>query len=121
MKPQVINLKQKLTLFQEQWSPKIVAQMNNYHFKIAKIQGDFITHSHPETDETYIVISGQMQIEFEDGLVELQSGEMIVVPRDIPHKPIATQECHILMVEPAGTLNTGDTDSDRRISDLEWV
>lgn len=121
MKPQVINFQHKFSLFQERWSPKVITGMNDYHFKIAKIQGEFVMHSHPETDEAFIVIAGRMGIEFEDDRVELEAGEMVVVPKGLPHKPIADQECHILMVEPAGTINTGNTDSKRKISEVEWI
>ena len=121
MKLQAINIKQKFQLFQDQWSPKIIAQMNDYHFKIAKIQGEFIMHSHPDTDETFIIIYGNMKIEFEHEIIELSTGEMLVVPKGVPHKPIAEQECQILMIEPVGTINTGDADSNRKMSELEWI
>lgn len=121
MKPQVINLETKFNLFQDQWSPKIITQMNDLHYKIAKIQGDFIWHSHPETDETFIVIKGRMQIEFPDRTIALEAGEMVVVPKGVAHKPTADHECHILMVEPAGTINTGDADSDRKVTTEEWI
>ena len=116
-----INLQEKFTLFKEQWSPKIIGQMNDYHFKIAKIQGEFVWHSHPETDETFIVISGKMQIEFRDGRVSLEAGEMYIVPRGLEHKPVAESECHILMVEPVGTVNTGDAGGDRTVEETEWI
>ncbi|MCJ7700711.1 MAG: cupin domain-containing protein [Anaerolineales bacterium] len=121
MEPKSINIKEKFTQFSEHWSPKIIAQMNDYHFKIAKIKGDFIWHDHPETDETFIVIKGRLQIEFHDGVVNLEAGEMLVVPKGVAHKPIAAQECHILLVEPAGTVNTGDADSDRRSAGDDWI
>jgi len=121
MEPKSINLKEKFTLFSDHWSPKIIAQMNDYHFKIAKINGDFIWHSHPETDETFLVMEGSLQIEFQESVVSLEAGEMLVVPKGVAHKPIAAQECHILLVEPAGTVNTGDADSERRSVGDEWV
>jgi mannose-6-phosphate isomerase-like protein (cupin superfamily) len=117
----VINLEEKFSKFSEQWSPKIVAQMNDYHFKLGKIQGQFVWHSHPETDEVFIVIKGEMQIDFRDGLASLKEGEMIVVPKGVEHKPIAEEECQIMMVEPAGTVNTGDAGGDMTIAELEWV
>lgn len=116
-----INFKDKFNKFSEHWSPKIIAQMNDYHFKIAKIQGEFVWHSHPETDEVFIVIQGKMQIAFRDGVAELGEGEMLVVPKGIEHKPIAKQECHILLVEPAGTVNTGDAGGDLTVEEVEWV
>jgi mannose-6-phosphate isomerase-like protein (cupin superfamily) len=121
MNYRAINLQEKFNLFKDLWSPKSIAQMNDYQFKIAKIQGEFIWHSHPETDETFIVIAGKMQIHFRDGIVTLGPGEMLVVPKGIDHKPVAEQECQILMVELAGTVNTGDAGGDRTIEDVEWI
>lgn len=116
-----INLAQKLTQFSDHWSPKIVAQMNDYHFKLAKFQGEFVWHSHAETDEVFIVIDGYMCIDFRDGSVELKAGEMFVVPKGLEHKPVAEQECHVMLVEPAGTLNTGDTGGDLTADDNAWI
>lgn len=116
-----INFTNKFSLFSELWSPKIVAQMNDYHFKIAKIHGEFVWHSHPDTDEAFIVIRGKMQIQFEEGTVNLETGEMFVVPRGIEHKPIAKEACHILMIELAGTLNTGDAGGQRTIEETDWI
>ena len=89
MKYKPIKIKEKFALFRETWSPKVIAQMNDYHFKIAKIKGEFIWHSHSETDEAFIIILGEMQIHFRDGVVNLGSGDMFVVPRGIEHLPIA--------------------------------
>ena len=116
-----INLAQKLTQFSDHWSPKIVAQMNDYHFKLAKFQGEFVWHSHAETDEVFIVIDGHMSIDFRDGSVELKAGEMFVVPKGLEHKPVAEQECHVMLVEPAGTLNTGDAGGDLTADDNAWI
>lgn len=121
MDAKVINFKEKFTLFAEYWSPKIVAQMNDYHFKIAKIQGEFVWHKHDETDETFIVIAGKMRIDLRDGTAFLQTGEMIVVPKGMEHKPIAEEECHILLIEPAGTVNTGDTGGEMTVEKVEWI
>jgi mannose-6-phosphate isomerase-like protein (cupin superfamily) len=121
MNVNIINFQEKFALFTEQWSPKIIAQMNDYHLKIAKIQGSFVWHSHPETDEVFIVISGKMRIDFRTGFVNLKEGEMVVVPKGVEHRPLAKEECFILMVEPIGTLNTGDSEGDRTIRDLEWI
>jgi mannose-6-phosphate isomerase-like protein (cupin superfamily) len=95
--------------------------MNNYHFKVAKIKGEFIWHSHPETDETFIVIHGKMQIHFRESVVNLSEGEMLIVPRAVEHKPVAQEECHILLIELAGTINTGNTKDLRTIEDLIWI
>jgi mannose-6-phosphate isomerase-like protein (cupin superfamily) len=118
---QPVNFRDKLNLFTERWSPKIIAQMNDYHFKVAKILGEFVWHSHPKTDETFIVIEGKMRIEFRDGHITLSSGEMLVVQKGVEHKPVAEQECHILMVELAGTVNTGDASDERTVQSDEWI
>jgi mannose-6-phosphate isomerase-like protein (cupin superfamily) len=116
-----INLREKLGRFSEQWTPKIVAQMNDYQFKLVKIQGEFVWHSHADTDEVFIVLDGEMTIHFRDGEVHLRAGEMFVVPRGREHKPSATRECRMMLVEPAGTLNTGDAPSDRTAADGVWI
>lgn len=116
-----INLSEKFAEFADQWSPRIVAQMNDYHFKLAKIQGEFIWHSHPETDEVFIVIEGSMEIALRDKNVRLKAGEMYVVPKGVQHKPIAEEECHILLVEPAGTVNTGDAGGELTASGEIWI
>lgn len=103
-----IQFSEKLAKISSHWTPKIIAQMNDYHFKLVKIQGEFVWHSHAETDEVFIVLDGHMEIAFRDGCVTLQSGEMTVVPRGVEHKPYAAEECSVLLVEPAGTVNTGD-------------
>lgn len=108
MKYLPINFEEKLGKFSEQWSPKIIAQLNDYHLKLAKVQGEFVWHNHPETDEVFIVVKGQLDIFFRDGKVSLSEGEMFVVPKGVEHKPVAENECHILLIEPAGTVNTGD-------------
>ncbi|RPI90116.1 MAG: cupin domain-containing protein [Chloroflexi bacterium] len=118
---QSVNLQEKFAKFSEHWSPKIVAQMNNYHFKIAKIQGEFIWHDHPATDEVFVVLKGQLQLQFRDGSVILNEGEMFVVPKGVEHKPVAEHECHILMVEPAGTVNTGDVVNERTAANDVWI
>ena len=118
---QAINLADKLSLFDEHWSPRIIAQMNDYHFKLAKIQGEFIWHSHPETDEVFIVLRGDMWIEFRDFHTELSEGEMCVVPRGIEHKPVAQNVCQIMLIEPAGTLNTGDAGGERTKMEEIWI
>ena len=121
MNYQSVNFQDKLQKFSEHWSPKIIAQMNDYHFKIVKIQGEFIWHDHPETDEVFMVLKGQLKILFRDGQVVLQEGEMFVVPKGLEHKPLAEQECHILLVEPAGTVNTGDLVNERTAANDVWI
>ena len=121
MNYQPINFQEKLTKFSEHWSPRIVAQMNDYHFKIVKIEGEFVWHDHPETDEVFIILKGQLEIQFRDGKVSLKQGEMFVVPKGLEHKPVAEQECHILLVEPAGTVNTGDVVNERTAANDVWI
>ena len=118
---QPINFQDKLQLFPEHWSPKIVAQMNDYHLKLVKIQGEFVWHNHPDTDEVFIVLDGRMDIDFRDGKITLKSGEMHVVPRGVEHKPYAANECSILLIEPAGTINTGDTGGDMTAPANVWI
>ncbi|MCB0101771.1 MAG: cupin domain-containing protein [Anaerolineales bacterium] len=117
-----INFIEKFSKFTEHWSPKIIAQLNDYHFKLAKVQGEFVWHNHPETDEVFLVIKGQLDILFPDGKVTLSEGEMFVVPKGMEHKPVANKECHILLVEPAGLVNTGSaTDSELTAPNDVWI
>jgi len=116
-----INFKEKLAKFCDHWSPKIIAQMNDYHFKLVKFQGEFIWHNHADTDEVFIVIDGAMKIALPGGNVELKSGEMFVVPRGVEHKPSSQKECRIMLVEPAGTVNTGDAGGEMTAADNDWI
>ena len=116
-----INFAEKLGRFTDRWSPKIVARLNDYHFKLVKVQGDFVWHRHAETDEVFIVLDGDVRIDFRDGSVSLKAGEMFVVPRGVEHKPYAENECHMMLVEPAGTINTGDTRSELTAVDNVWI
>ena len=118
---EVIDISQKFLQFTDHWSPKIVAQMNDNHIKLVKIQGEFIWHSHPETDEVFFVIEGSMGIHLRDRDVELKTGQICVVPRGIEHKPYAENECHVMLIEPAGTANTGDAGGERTASTEEWI
>ncbi len=116
-----INLKDKLAKFSEHWTPKIIAEMNDYQFKLVKIKGDFVWHNHPDTDEVFIVIEGSMKIEFKDGVVELNEGEMYVVPKGVEHKPFAEKECKVLLVEPRGVVNTGDAEGELTAANDVWI
>lgn len=116
-----INLKDKLSKFSEHWSPRIIAEMNDYQFKLAKIKGEFVWHDHKDTDEVFIVIEGTMSIEFRDGIVDLGEGELCVVPKGVEHKPYAENECKIMLVEPRGVTNTGDAESEFTASNEIWV
>ena len=108
-----INLADKFAKFSEHWSPKIVARMNDYEFKLVKLEGEFVWHSHPETDELFMVISGELVIQLRDGDVALGPGDVYVVPRGVEHCPRADGEVSALLIEPQGTVNTGDTPSAR--------
>lgn len=116
-----INFQEKLAKFDELWSPRVIAEMNDYQFKLGKVQGEFVWHAHAETDEVFIVIEGALDIEFRDGTVTLQAGEMFVVPRGREHRPVAREVCKIMLVEPRGVLNTGDADSDLTAGNDVWV
>ena len=121
MKYLPINLDEKLSKFTEHFSPKIIAQMNDYHFKLGKFRGEFVWHRHADTDEVFIVLAGAMKIYFRDGSVNLKAGEMFVVTKGKEHKPFAEKECKIMLVEPAGTLNTGDAGGNLTAKDNVWI
>jgi len=118
---QAINFARKFALFDAQWQPRVVAEMNDYQFKIVKLQGDFIWHDHRDTDETFIVIDGELRIDFRDGAVEVKAGEMFVVPKGVEHKPYAAREVKLLLIEPRGTLNTGHEGGSRTAPDDVWI
>lgn len=121
MKSKVINFKDKFSQFSEHWSPRVIAEMNDYQFKLVKVAGEFVWHDHPETDEVFIVIEGVLTIEFRDGLVTLSPGEMFVIPKGVEHKPVAKAECKIMIVEPKGVVNTGDANSVLTAQNDLWV
>lgn len=116
-----INFKEKLSLFTEQWSPKVIAEMNDYQFKVVKLQGDFVWHDHKDTDETFIVLAGRLRIDFRDGHVELSEGEMYVVPKGVEHKPYAEQEAQVLLIDPRGVVNTGDEKGSKTAENDVWI
>ena len=116
-----INLREKLEKFSDHWTPKVIAEMNDYQFKLVKIKGDFVWHNHADTDETFIVIEGEMKIEFEDKIIELSEGEMYVVPKGIEHKPYAEEECKVMIIEPRGVVNTGNNEGDLTAPNDEWI
>ena len=121
MASEKINLKEKYTMFSKHWSPRIIAEMNNYQFKIAKIKGEFIWHDHKHTDETFLVIEGSMTLQFRGSEVNLSAGEMFVIPKGVEHKPCAENECKILVIEPKGVINTGDVRDELTINDDLWI
>jgi mannose-6-phosphate isomerase-like protein (cupin superfamily) len=116
-----VNFLQKFSLFSEQWKPKVVAEMNDYQFKIVRLEGDFVWHNHKETDETFIVLEGTLRIDLRDGAVSLSAGEMFVVPKGVEHKPYAEREVKLLLIEPRGVLNTGHEGGERTAENDQWV
>ena len=116
-----INLNQKLSLFSDYWNPRIVGELNGQHVKLAKIKGEFIWHSHEHEDELFYVVKGILKIEFRDKSVELKQGDMIIVPKGVEHKPSAEEEVHIMMFEPASTINTGNIENEMTRKELELL
>ena len=116
-----INFRDKFSCFDAHWSPRVIAEMNDYQFKLVKLQGEFVWHSHADTDEVFIVVDGEMAIEFRDGRVDLKSGEMFVVPRGVEHKPVASAECRVMLVEPRGVVNTGEAGGGLTAQNDVWV
>jgi len=116
-----INIGEKFGKFSERWSPKVIAEMNDYQFKLVKLQGEFVWHRHQETDEVFLVVDGSMSIEFRDGRVDLVAGEMFVVPKGVEHKPFAANECRVMLIEPSGVANTGDAGGAYTAPDDAWV
>ncbi|HWB50323.1 MAG TPA: cupin domain-containing protein [Stellaceae bacterium] len=116
-----INLHDKLGLIHDQWQPRVVAEMNDYQFKLVKLEGDFVWHDHQETDETFLVLDGELRIDFRDGAVTLRPGEMFVVPKGVEHKPFAEREVKLLLIEPRGVPNTGGAGGERTAPNDTWI
>jgi mannose-6-phosphate isomerase-like protein (cupin superfamily) len=116
-----INLAEKFDMFTDRWQPKVVAEMNDYQFKLSKVEGEFVWHDHRDTDETFVVIEGNLQIDFRDGSVQLGPGEMFVVPRGVEHKPVAESEVKLMIIEPRGVLNTGHAGGERTAQNDVWI
>jgi mannose-6-phosphate isomerase-like protein (cupin superfamily) len=117
----VINLKEKLGKFSDRWSPRVIAELNDYQFKLVKLQGEFVWHQHDDTDEVFLVLEGRMSIEFRDRTVVLASGEMFVVPKGVEHRPFAQAECSVLLVEPCGVVNTGEAGGALTAANDVWI
>jgi mannose-6-phosphate isomerase-like protein (cupin superfamily) len=113
--PAKVNLSEKLAAFTEQWTPKVLGELNGQHVKVAKLLGEFVWHHHEEEDELFLVVKGELTIRFRDGEVTLAPGEFVIVPRGVEHLPVAEKEVHVLLFEPAGTRNTGDVTEDRTV------
>ncbi len=116
-----VNIAEKFNLFQDQWSPKIVGELNGQHIKLAKVKGEFIWHHHDVEDELFLVIKGTLQLQFRDRTVVLNSGEFLIVPRGVEHRPVAEEEVHLMLFEPKTTLNTGTQENDRTVRELQWI
>ena len=116
-----INFKSKFSKFTDRWSPKVIAEMNNYQFKLVKIKDDFIWHQHEDTDEVFIVLHGTIFIDFENETIQIDEGEMIVVPKGVRHKPYAKEEAKIMLVEPSGVVNTGDKKDELTAPNNQWI
>ena len=121
MPADVVNLRAKLARITEHWSPRVVAEVNDYQLKVVKIEGEFVWHAHDDTDEAFLVLEGSMRIEFRDGVSHLSEGELCVVPKGTEHRPCADGECHVLLIEPRGVINTGDAGGERRAANDVWV
>lgn len=115
-----VNLAEKLARFSTLWEPRIVAALNGQHVKLAKVKGTFVWHKHDDEDELFLVVKGCLEIQFRDRTVTLGEGELVVVPRGVEHRPVAEEEVHLLLFEPAGTLNTGDAGGDRTAAQ-SWI
>jgi mannose-6-phosphate isomerase-like protein (cupin superfamily) len=116
-----VNLAEKLALFDEQWQPKIVAELNDTYVKVVKVQGEFVWHHHDDEDELFLVVSGRLRMQLRDGDVVLEPGELIVVPRGVEHCPVAEEEAHVVLIEPKTTLNTGNVRGERTVEQLERI
>ena len=116
-----VNLAEKFSLIKEYWSPRIAGQLNGQYVKLAKLKGEFVWHNHPNEDELFLVIQGNLNLQLRDGDVVLGEGEFFIVPAGVEHRPVAPEEVHVLLLEPASTLNTGNVTDERTITDLEWI
>lgn len=121
MKLESINFEDKFAKFTEHWSPKVIAEMNDYQFKLVRIKGEFTWHDHRDTDEVFLVLSGKMEIAFRNGTVQIKEGEMFVVKKGLEHKPYAENECRILVIEPRGVINTGEAESPLTAENDIWI
>ena len=116
-----INLEDKFGRFADHWSPKIVADLNDSHVKLAKVQGEFVWHQHADEDELFIVMRGELTIELRDGRITLGPGELVVIPKGVEHRPVARDEVHMMLIEPKNIRHTGDVITDRTVHDYERV
>lgn len=116
-----VNLSERLSRIPDHWQPRIVGELNGQHVKLARLQGEFVWHHHEHEDELFLVLGGTLHMEFRDGVIEVEPGEFLIVPRGVEHRPVAPGEVQVLLFEPAGTLNTGSADDPRTVADPEWL
>ena len=116
-----VNIEEKLSLFNEQWQPKIVGELNGQYVKLVKFQGPFVWHHHDNEDEMFFVVKGRFRMEYKDHDEWIEEGEFVIVPRGVEHKPVAEEEAHVLLFEPASTLNTGNVENERTVPELERI
>lgn len=116
-----VDLLEKCRLLTEQWQPRVVAELNDYQLKVVRLQGDFVWHAHEDTDEAFLVLEGTLRIDFPDGSVQLDAGQLFVVPKGLRHKPYAEREVKVLLIEPRGVVNTGDAGGDRTAEQDVWI
>jgi mannose-6-phosphate isomerase-like protein (cupin superfamily) len=116
-----VNLGEKLGLFHEHWSPKVVGELNGQHVKLVKFEGEFVWHKHDKEDELFLVVKGRFRMDFRDREVWMEEGEFLIVPRGVEHRPVAHEEVHVLLFEPATTLNTGDVLDERKVVEPERI
>lgn len=116
-----VNIAQKLNLFSNYWSPQIVGELNGQHIKLVKLSGSFVWHHHDNEDELFLVVKGRFRMEFRDRNVDLDEGEFLIVPRGVEHRPVADKEAHILLFEPASTLNTGNVQNEMTVAQLNKI
>ena len=121
MPPRPINLAEKFSRFSERFKPKIIAELNGQQVKLVKTKGEFVWHHHDHEDELFLIVKGRLRMEFRDGPVWVEEGECIVVPRGVEHRPVADEEVHLVLFEPAGTLNTGNTRGEKTVDAPEWI
>ena len=116
-----ISLSEKLALFSDYWSPKIIGEINDSHVKLVKLKGEFVWHQHEKEDELFLVIKGKLLIKLRDGDINLEEGEMVIIPRGVEHMPVAAEEVHVLLLEPKSTVNTGNAGGERTVATLERI
>ena len=116
-----IDLADKFSQFDQYWSPRIIGAVNDSYVKVAKLNGEFVWHSHEQEDELFLVVKGRLTVRFRDGDIHLNEGQMLIVERGVEHQPVAESEAHVLIVEPKATLNTGDVVDERTVRELEWI